>query len=362
MNIVFVNSTRRYGGVKAWTVDTGARLRDFGHQVHVFCRKGPFADAAQSAGLNTLAVRGFGFDYNPASVMDFRRLFIKQNAQVVVCNVGKDLRTAGLGARLAGLPVVLRVGLPGDMKDSLKVRLTHRYISPKVLAPCRFVARGLADGLSFVREEEIKVIRTGKEPAPGAPSHVNSPRRILTASQLNPDKGHGELLDALKTLADQGLDFTCEMLGTGSIEDELKARAETLGLTGRVSFPGFIRDVRSRMREADIFVLPSWSEGLPNALLEALAEGLAPVAGDVGGVSEAWPPAMAETIFQRPRGAEGMARSLALLLGKSDDELLALRREVWEWFSGELSLEGQARELEAWLAEVVQENQGKRRP
>jgi len=350
---MFVNSTRRFGGVKAWTIDMGAKLKAYGHKVHVFCRKGPFADMAHAAGLNTWAVRSFGYDYNPGSVMGFRRLFIEQSAHVVICNVGKDLRTAGLGARLAHVPVVLRVGLPGDMKDSLKVRLTHKFIAPKVLSPCRYIASGLAEELSFVNEDDVMVIRTGKEPATQTPSRINTPRRIITASQLNPDKGHTELLDALKTLADQGFDFTCEMLGTGSVEEELKTKARALGLAERVSFPGFSSDVRGRMREADIFVLPSLSEGLPNALLEALAEGLAPVSGDVGGVAEAWPPMAQKTFFQRAQGSTAMAEALAYLLKLSDQELLALRRQVWEWFAHELGLDKQARMLEAWLRDVT---------
>jgi glycosyltransferase involved in cell wall biosynthesis len=242
------------------------------------------------------------------------------------------------------------------MKDSLKVRLTHKFISPRILAPCNFVARGLAEQLPFVKEENAMVIRTGKKPAPEAPSRLNSPRRIVTASQLNPDKGHADLLDALEILADRGFDFRCEMLGAGSVEAELKSRAGSRNLAGRIHFPGFVQDVRSHMRMADIFVLPSKSEGLPNALLEALAEGLAPVAGDVGGVREAWPPSCEDTLFDRSLGARGLSEALALLLNTPDDEFLALRRTVWEWFRRELSLDVQAEKLESWLFEVAEQS------
>jgi glycosyltransferase involved in cell wall biosynthesis len=353
LNIFFVNSTRRFGGVKAWTLNMGAALKKLGHRVDVFCRKGPFADMADEAGLNTRAVRSFGWDYNPRSIMGFRKIFMEQDADVVICNVGKDLRTAGIGARMAQIPVVLRVGLPGDMKDGLKVRMTHRYISPHVLAPCAFVARGLARELSFMREEDVKVILTGKEPSPAPPEKVNEPRRIITASQLNPDKGHTELLDALADLRSRGLGFTCEILGTGSVEDELKAKTSNLGLEDAVTFAGFSSDVRSRMRTADIFVLPSKSEGLPNALLEALAEGLAPVAGDVGGVGEAWPPAAQGLLFDRSRGARGMAGALESLITMDDDDFLALRKDVWKWFGRELSLAVQAEKLSSWLLEIA---------
>lgn len=361
MNVFFINSTRRFGGVKAWTLNMGAALKKLGHRVHVFCRKGPFADMAYEAGLNTWAVRSFGWDYNPGSVMGFRKIFMEQDADVVICNVGKDLRTAGIGARMAQVPVVLRVGLPGDMKDDFKVRMTHRYISPHVLAPCRFVAMGLARELSFMREDDVKVILTGKEPSPAPPEEINKPKHIITASQLNPDKGHTELLDALADLKKRGLGFTCEILGTGSVEDELKAKTSHLGLEDVVTFTGFSSNVRSRMRRADIFVLPSKSEGLPNALLEALAEGLAPVAGDVGGVSEAWPPAAQGLLFDRTLGARGMAAALESLISMDDHDFLALREDVWKWFSRELSLAVQAEKLSSWLLEIAGRNFEQRR-
>ncbi|MEW5773108.1 MAG: glycosyltransferase [Thermodesulfobacteriota bacterium] len=354
MNVAFVNATRRFGGVKAWTLDAARTLARLGHRPILAARPGPFLDAARAAGLDARAW-DFGMDYGPLGVARFLRLFREEKTEVVVCNVGKDLRLAGVAARLAGIPVVHRVGLPRDMRDSLKVRLTHRFLRPRLLAPCAYIARDMAAELSFVAEADVTVIPTGKEPAPAAPERANAPRIIVTTSQLNPDKGHADLLEALARLAGQGRDFRCRILGAGSAESELKARAQRLGLGERMAWPGFVSDVRTELARADLFALPSRSEGLPNALLEAMAEGLLPVARDVGGVAEAWPTGLDRFLLPYPAGVEELAAALDAALSLDDAALLAARRAVWEHMAANFSLEAQTRTLAQWLGQVAQE-------
>lgn len=354
MNVAFVNATRRFGGVKAWTLDAARGLLALGHRPLVAARPGPFLDAARSAGLDARAW-DFGMDFGPLGVARFLRLFWEERTDIVVCNVGKDLRLAGVAARLAGLPVVHRVGLPRDMRDSLKVRLTHRFLRPQLLAPCQYIRQDMAAELSFVSESEITVIPTGKQPALAPPDRANTPRMILASSQLNPDKGHADLLQALALLAAQGRDFACRILGAGSAEGELKALAASLGVAERIAWPGFVADVRAELAQADLFALPSRSEGLPNALLEAMAEGLLPVARDVGGVAEVWPPGLERFLLPYPAGPEALAAALDAALGLDDAALLAARRGVWEHLARHFSLEAQTRALADWLAHVVRE-------
>jgi len=354
MNIAFVNATRRFGGVKAWTLDAARCLARQGHRPLIAARPGPFLDSCQAAGLDARAW-DFGMDYGPLGVSRFRRLFTEERTDVVICNVGKDLRLAGVAARLLGIPVVHRVGLPRDMRDSLKVRLTHRFLRPRLLAPCAYIRQDMARELSFVSEADVTVIPIGKDPAPAAPFRANTPRVILATSQLNPDKGHADLLDALARLAASGRDFRCRFLGTGSAEAQLKAQAERLGLAERIAWPGFVADVRAELARADIFTLPSRSEGLPNALLEAMAEGLLPVARDVGGVAEAWPAGLDRFLLPYESGVDALAEALDAALGLDDAALLAARRSVWEHMGANLSLEQQTTALAAWLEQVVAE-------
>lgn len=356
MRVAFVNATRRWGGVKSWTLDAARMLDRFGHGTSIHCRPGPFLDKARSLGLDARDT-AFGMDYGPGAIMHFRRLFKAEAVDVVMVNVGKDMRTAGIAARLAGIPVVQRVGLPRDMRDTLKVRLTHRFVRPHLLAPCADIRDGMAHELSFVRPGDVTVILTGKEPAPLAPDTASEPRRIITTSQLNADKGHADLLRALAACREKGLDFRLDIVGTGHEEEALKALATELGLADRVHFHGFSTDVGAALAEADLFALPSLSEGLPNTLLEALAQGLPAVARNVGGVAEAWPQMdwAGEYLVPAEPGPERLAGALETALAVPPGQWLERKRATWAWFGDALSLEGQARKLEAWLAQVIQE-------
>ncbi len=357
-----VNATRRWGGVKSWTLDAARSLAAHGHDIVIFCRPGPFLDAARGLGLDARPF-AFGMDYSPLSILTFWRAFRAEGVDLVMVNVGKDMRTAGVAARMSGLPVVQRVGLPRDMRDTLKVRLTHRFVRPRLLAPCAHIRDGMAHALSFVRPEDVTVILTGKEPAPAPPETVSNPRRIVATSQLNPDKGHADLLRALASCRDAGLDFRLDILGTGSQEDALRRLTSDLGLDERVRFAGFTTEVRATLAQSDLFALPSLSEGLPNTLLEAMAQGLPAVARDVGGIAEAWPaPDKAilkwagDFLVPADPGPERLTRALQAALAVPDTEWLERKRAVWSWFRDNLSLERQARALEAWLVQVVAED------
>ena len=360
MRLAMVNATRRWGGVKTWTLDVARMLSRFGHRVSIHCRPGPFLDAAQGLGLDARPF-AFGMDYGPGAIMRFRRLFRAEGVDLVMVNVGKDMRTAGVAARLAGIPVVQRVGLPRDMRDTAKVRLTHRFVRPKLLAPCAHIRDEMANELSFVRPEDVTVVLTGKEPAPQAPDAVSEPRRIVCTSQLNADKGHADLLRALAACRNAGHDFQLDILGTGREENALKTLVSELDLDSRVRFHGFTTEVGAALAKADLFALPSLSEGLPNTLLEAMAQGLPAVARNVGGVAEAWPAPSGDTAWARDflvapePGPARLERALDAALAVPGDAWLERKRTVWSWFRESLSLESQARQLEARLLEVVTE-------
>ncbi len=341
MNILFANATRRWGGVKTWTLDLAEWLAASGHAPAIACRPGPFAEAALARGLAALPLE-FGFDFNPLILARFLNLFKQLRTELVVVNVGKDMCTAGAAARLAGLPIVQRVGLPGDMAAGPKRRLLHAALKPRLLAPSEFVRRGMLEALPWLSPVEVTAIHTGKRPAPVPPATAGRPRRLVVSSQLNPDKGHAELFAALSSLAAAGHDFRLEVIGTGSIEAGLKALSAELGLGPKVDFTGFVSDVPARLAAADIFVLPSRSEGLPNTLLEAMAAGLAPVARMVGGVNEIWPDALAPLSAGLPGDDAALAGALATALSADDARLVAWKEAAWQACRARFDLETQA--------------------
>ncbi|MBL7071872.1 MAG: glycosyltransferase [Candidatus Omnitrophica bacterium] len=110
---------------------------------------------------------------------------------------------------------------------------------------------------------------------------------IATVANLEPKKGHIFLLKALGELKRKGCGFKLLLAGSGKEEKRLKNEAMNMGLKDAVLFLGRSENISGLLAASDLFVLPSLWEGLPNALLEAMAAGLPVVATRVGGVPEA---------------------------------------------------------------------------
>jgi len=126
---------------------------------------------------------------------------------------------------------------------------------------------------------------------PGPPSAGEGARpfTLVTVGSLDqPYKGTSVLLDAAARLHRRGADFRLRIVGTGRLLPALQQQSNALGLARAVEFAGRMDQdgVRRALDAADLFVLPSLTEGLPRALLEAMARGLPAVASDVGGIPE----------------------------------------------------------------------------
>jgi L-malate glycosyltransferase len=119
-------------------------------------------------------------------------------------------------------------------------------------------------------------------------THDARAKRLLCVGMLNEVKGHRHLLDAFARLAPDHPDLRLDLVGDGPLRDELEQQASSLGIASRLTLHGSLTKlaVADLMRRSDVLVLPSLSENMPLALVEALATGLPCVATDVGGVSE----------------------------------------------------------------------------
>lgn len=102
---------------------------------------------------------------------------------------------------------------------------------------------------------------------------------VITVGEHIPRKNHETCLRAVAALPGVTLLFC----GVGELETTLKAQAQALGMAERVRFLGFRRDVPALLAASDVFLFPSYQEGLPVSLMEAMAAGLACVASRVRG-------------------------------------------------------------------------------
>ena len=109
---------------------------------------------------------------------------------------------------------------------------------------------------------------------------------VLVVGRLSPEKGHAVFLDAVARLKADGSDFRAVFVGEGQERERLALQTRELGLEDRVVFAGYHADVAPFYGAADLVVLPSLSENMPNVALEAMSFGKPVVATRVGGVPE----------------------------------------------------------------------------
>ena len=122
-------------------------------------------------------------------------------------------------------------------------------------------------------------------PLPGAPatavgSGASNATGFITVARLVPQKGLDVLINALPRLSGAAADWPVTLLGDGPERETLQQQAQDLGVSNRLRCLGFRPDPDQFLAEAAVFVLPSRFEGMPNALLEAMAAGLAVIVTD----------------------------------------------------------------------------------
>jgi glycosyltransferase involved in cell wall biosynthesis len=112
--------------------------------------------------------------------------------------------------------------------------------------------------------------------------------KLLYTGRLSIEKGLSVLFESLKLLGDAGRDYELTLVGDGVDRDRLEAHARELAIDRHLVFAGYRsqQEVGEYLRQSDIFILPSFAEGVPVSLMEAMATGIPVVATNVGGVSE----------------------------------------------------------------------------
>jgi glycosyltransferase involved in cell wall biosynthesis len=160
---------------------------------------------------------------------------------------------------------------------------------------------------------DLQAFRTPDPLLPTAP--VLRPRVVMVGSMHRPDKGHADLLEAAALLKQRGRRAQWLLVSDGALRPQLEAQARALDLDGDVCFLGRRDDVPSVLVRSDVAVHPSWAEGFPNAVLEAMCAARPVVATRVGGIPEVLRDGV-HGILVTPQRPSELAAALECLLAR----------------------------------------------
>lgn len=210
--------------------------------------------------------------------------------QVIQCHNTRSLLMVVLAAKIARIPTVLFIKseISNPFLDRVGMKLASRVLFiADVLMPKKQKAkyRKLPIGIDFTDMDATIARRT----IDGDPEDHKEHLTFAFAGWLVPAKGVHILLDAFERATHQISDIRLEIIGD-SDEAEYKAELKNVvawqKLESRVTFHGWREDVLDALDTADIYVLPSFTEGIPRSIVEAMALGKPVISTTVGGIPE----------------------------------------------------------------------------
>lgn len=335
MRILHTEWSDDLGGQEKRVLSEAAGLRDRGHEITIVCRgHAKIRLEAEGAGLE-VKILPLRRPYDVESISRLTTFIRKKRFDVVNTHSGIDSWIGGIAARLAGTPVLVRtrhLNIPLKRSPLNFIHyLPDMYITcgenmrENLVKQCGFPPERVISIPTGVDEEFFNVERNRERKRmygvdPDTPVVVN-------IGILRSVKGHEVTLKAASIVAKVIPEARFLLVGEGPRRKALQQMADEMGLKN-VIFTGFIDDVRDVLAVADLSVLSSWSEGLPQSLLQAMAAGVPVVATKVGGIPEVVRDG--ETGFLvEPGDHEGLARKIIMILqDRVDEDMLERAREV----------------------------------
>jgi glycosyltransferase involved in cell wall biosynthesis len=320
LTVALVSTQRLWHGGEEQAALLARGLRRRGHRAVILARHdGQFVQGMADEGFEVLGFRGNG--RSPMAFWQIRALLRRLRPDVLHYNDPHAVSAAGLAS--VGLGIGARVAM---RHVCFPIRWTFRYraFCDRVVCVSHAVAQTCRE--SGISSQAVRVVHGGMDPERWQAGDRARGRAalgirdgqilLLTVAQLVQCKGHADLLEALRAVARERPEVQLALAGDGPLKAALLDQARRLGIDSRVHFLGHRRDVPDLLAAADLFVLPSLSEALSVALMEAMLAGCAVVTttaggipdltgdNDAGGASVAWtvppgdPPALAGAILE----------------------------------------------------------------
>jgi glycosyltransferase involved in cell wall biosynthesis len=286
------------GGAENVVVHLSRRLHELGAHIVVYV-------PARGQGWLRAQLEGSGVQFE---VFDIERPFSPRFAKWLAASFetrkihvahNHEFSFAVYGAwagRLAGVPQVTTMHGGRYYAEALRRRIALG-IALRATAEPVAVSEVLKNHLTrdlFLPPESISVIPNGIPNStavdPGIRASLglaSSARLVVAIGNLYPVKGHGFLIEALHRIAGRHPEACLLIAGRGEELEPLRSLAQSLGMEKRVYLLGLRDDVPALLAAADVFALPSLSEGLPIAILEAMFAAKPIVASDVGDIGMA---------------------------------------------------------------------------
>lgn len=296
LHVLHLNLARRWGGAEKRVLDIALHADRPLRSTIATLDGSPLFSRSRHAAQSVVAVGSSRADFR--IVRRLEQVIDQTGVHVIDAHNRQSYLWGSVVARRTGTPLVATVhhsfrAEPGVRRwlDTLMIRLAA-WSGAHFVAVSADVERALLE--TGIQTSRVEVIHAGLGAVSvdeGRPTFEpgwdhGRPFTVCAVGSLLPVKGHTTLLRAMRLLVEDGRDVECVIAGEGRRRRPLRRLAVALGIERVVRFVGFVPDVTEILRSADVFCLPSLSEGLPYAALEAVIAGVPAVMSEVGAIPD----------------------------------------------------------------------------
>ncbi|MDH3719011.1 MAG: glycosyltransferase [Planctomycetota bacterium] len=368
LRVLHVINGEHFAGAERVQDLLAMRLPEFGFDVELACLKPDAFDEARksTAVLHKVPMRS-RFDLRPA--WRLARLVRERRCQLIHSHTPRAALVSALAGRIAGVPLVHH--MHGQTATEMDRRLLGRINAAVEICSMRGAARAIAVSATARRyalelgyDADRTCLVPNGVPAGAARAAVTNAAdhwTIGSVALFRPRKGIETLLQAVASLRAQKLPVVLRLIGrfeTAQYEHRLHNLAEQLEIAPYVQWVGFTSNVQAELDQLDAMVLPSLlAEGMPMAVIEAMAAGVPVVASRVDGVVDVIDDEQTGLLCE-PGDASALSRQLArLVFGEVDANQLrdSARRRHAESFSDHSMAAGVAEVYRQVLGPEVQQ-------
>jgi len=204
-----------------------------------------------------------------------RNIWKELNPDIILSFMGKNNVMALATAKDLGIPVLVSVrALPRLEYESLPLRIAMRYYFPKA-AGVILQTRGAKSFFPKKIQEKSVILKNFINPDFIGKTYTGKRnKRIVCVGRIDENKNQEMLIKAFSVISPIFPAVDLYIYGDGPLRKDLEMQVKNRNLGGRIKFMGNVDNIADEIREAKLFVLPSKTEGMPNALIEAMCLGI----------------------------------------------------------------------------------------
>lgn len=352
VSVLIINLSKRYGGAEVRVVDTASMIHGRISYAVATLRGSPLHERLCESNLVALPMSYLRSD--PRILFKIMGEIREGGFSVVDAHNSQSQFWGILAATLAKVPVKIATVHSTYRTENrgLKGWLYEKILKLDAMLKCQFIAvsRSVYEYLLEIgiSEGDISLIyNSTRVTEKGSLTRNVSLREslgwgrdafvVIAVGRIEPVKGHRYLIDSIHSVLRERPNIRCIIVGEGRARESLEIQARRLGLEGIVHFTGFRRDVSDILLGSDAFCMPSLSEGLPYALLEACAARLPLVVTKVGEMAKLLSDGE-NALMVPPRDSGALEKSLIHLIDHPE-VCIIFGNAAFELVKNKLSLE-----------------------